>query len=910
MRALWVVPISVVPVLARMTLLENIPTEKDAQYVLEPLLDSGLQHLPPHDFETVVSRKWWDLAEIILTRAESQGIDFSSSVPKAVKAVKSRATKKRKVKSTKEKTVEKDTSSFPKSEGSAVKIKVDKPVQTQRESKKNNKFRFVHDGYEYRTIQENIRVDAYLKDQKSAKCHKDWEPVPEGYELAPDTSELRKVLTGHTWSTHVVILSSMKGYSTFSGGGFSSGQPFGDAQDKARRRVKNGVIEYMCPWECYQILVRRPVDDAGDTEDRREEERTTKDHSFDEPHPESMKASNERADAEWKSFAKMAEKSVKSTTDEQKRAAEDWIWEMYSEIKSTEAAKKKADSSEEEDEEQDEEDSNERVDRRRRSKSASVKTKNDKKDEASPARRLSSTGSSVATLKKDVPQIIQVVYDGSSPGVMKNIQLVQYRESTLPMKPTVALHAWPSTEADAILQSFPAKYKIFGARGRIVARLPTGLVLPHVEDDVMRLIYEMEYIAFVRDPDPAKTISLDQKYFHPIRQAQADATSDPWWKQEHVLNHVARALHEKSFCIIDNFLPEETIEDLRRGTHASIPEMTRGATGAAALVQDNDEMLERTLNEGRRGDMIKFCNNGDMPGCPELEAAVDDLVEGLKENDLIAERLQFVDFANFPMFSIYPGGASRYVRHIDNDASDGRRLTVILYLNKGWQPEHGGQLRLFDPKLTSQTVKMDVDPVFNRLLIFWADEEVPHEVMAAHKDRAAVSIWFLCSRESLASQAGFERLFNSEKARVMTSNKVSESASQRLREKAIHNAAETSAQQEFLKNVPYGNEKVMNAYFQMNGGQLSSMFGWNRAREQGMHSETDRKIQDAISQTLHGDRSPEEAFAQSSASPRQKPALATAGARHSEAKCSSSQCKSSPKDLSAADLWDSLPPVT
>merc|ERR1719379_2713898 len=82
-------------------------------------------------------------------------------------------------------------------------------------AKPGDQTRFLHNGYEYRAIMEGIEVDKFLAEHKSATCHTDWAPLPEGHELVPDTPDLRKVLTAHTWSTHVVVLSSMKGYTTF-----------------------------------------------------------------------------------------------------------------------------------------------------------------------------------------------------------------------------------------------------------------------------------------------------------------------------------------------------------------------------------------------------------------------------------------------------------------------------------------------------------------------------------------------------------------------------------------------------------------------------------------------------------------------------------------------------------------------
>jgi SM-20-related protein len=84
----------------------------------------------------------------------------------------------------------------------------------------------------------------------------------------------------------------------------------------------------------------------------------------------------------------------------------------------------------------------------------------------------------------------------------------------------------------------------------------------------------------------------------------------------------------------------------------------------------------------------------------------------------------------------YPGGGARYDRHVD--APPGhliRRVTAIVYLNPGWKPEHGGQLRLYvDP------VK-DVDPVLDRLVVFLS-EKVPHEVLPSFAPRYAATAWF------------------------------------------------------------------------------------------------------------------------------------------------------------------------
>ena len=109
------------------------------------------------------------------------------------------------------------------------------------------------------------------------------------------------------------------------------------------------------------------------------------------------------------------------------------------------------------------------------------------------------------------------------------------------------------------------------------------------------------------------------------------------------------------------------------------------------------------------------------------------------------------------LVACYAEGA-RYAKHCDNvchagegSACNGRRLTAILYLNKCWRPKHGGQLLLYPPLATDLATHGDSDdappigsiaPIANRLLLFFADARVPHEVQTSHADRLAITLWF------------------------------------------------------------------------------------------------------------------------------------------------------------------------
>ena len=53
-----------------------------------------------------------------------------------------------------------------------------------------------------------------------------------------------------------------------------------------------------------------------------------------------------------------------------------------------------------------------------------------------------------------------------------------------------------------------------------------------------------------------------------------------------------------------------------------------------------------------------------------------------------------------------------------------RRLALMLYLNKGWKPEYGGQFELWNETGTQRVTS--VEPIFNRCLIFEVTETSYH----------------------------------------------------------------------------------------------------------------------------------------------------------------------------------------
>ena len=104
-------------------------------------------------------------------------------------------------------------------------------------------------------------------------------------------------------------------------------------------------------------------------------------------------------------------------------------------------------------------------------------------------------------------------------------------------------------------------------------------------------------------------------------------------------------------------------------------------------------------------------------------------------------------------------------RHCDNscfagkgERCNGRRLTCILYLNPEWVALHGGELRIFEPFAPKhRPAAVDVAPIIDRLIIFYADYRVPHEVLPSHAERYAITLWYFDGEErERAQQTGAE----------------------------------------------------------------------------------------------------------------------------------------------------------
>lgn len=91
-------------------------------------------------------------------------------------------------------------------------------------------------------------------------------------------------------------------------------------------------------------------------------------------------------------------------------------------------------------------------------------------------------------------------------------------------------------------------------------------------------------------------------------------------------------------------------------------------------------------------------------------------------------------------YAVYLAGTF-YRRHLDVFAkAPGRQITVIAYLNQDWQPNDGGQLRLYLDREDPERF-VDVPPLGGTVVAF-ESARFYHEVLMSHSTRHSVTGWF------------------------------------------------------------------------------------------------------------------------------------------------------------------------
>jgi len=191
------------------------------------------------------------------------------------------------------------------------------------------------------------------------------------------------------------------------------------------------------------------------------------------------------------------------------------------------------------------------------------------------------------------------------------------------------------------------------------------------------------------------------------------------------MESIVGTLANYGWCVVPGFLGETETAALRAEclqAHAA------GAFHAAGIGRGQAQVRSEV-----RGDHVLWLDETNTG--PALHGVLDRF-ESLRQ---VVNQELFLGLLDLEThFAVYPPGAG-YQRHLDRFRDDDRRsLTVILYLNEGWQEEDGGLLRFWpDP----EAAPLEIAPSGGTLVTFLSDR-FWHEVLPANRQRLSLTGWF------------------------------------------------------------------------------------------------------------------------------------------------------------------------
>lgn len=192
--------------------------------------------------------------------------------------------------------------------------------------------------------------------------------------------------------------------------------------------------------------------------------------------------------------------------------------------------------------------------------------------------------------------------------------------------------------------------------------------------------------------------------------------------------HIAAQVQMRGWCIYPEFLPKA---------------MTNALRIQALSAKDKEQLRQAGVGRGESFGIEPQIRNDQVMWLEPTQVADDftgyfTALESLRQ--AINRELYLGLFDYEAHLALYPPG-SFYKKHLDQFRGSGlRTLTTTFYLNEDWQPQHGGQLRLYTDN-SNLADYIDILPQAGTLVCFLSAEFL-HEVLPAQRDRLSITGWF------------------------------------------------------------------------------------------------------------------------------------------------------------------------
>lgn len=193
---------------------------------------------------------------------------------------------------------------------------------------------------------------------------------------------------------------------------------------------------------------------------------------------------------------------------------------------------------------------------------------------------------------------------------------------------------------------------------------------------------------------------------------------------ESALLSLADQLAQNEFIVVDDFLDEATYAVIH---NYFLKKLGQEAFHKAAVGNINPMIVTE-----KRGDFSCWLDREEDAELVCFFEVLDELIFFLKRNFFLSINDEEFHFAHYP-----PG--AHYEKHLDSfKEASGRLISVVIYLNEGWEQGDGGELEVFHKDGTSTVV----EPIKRRAVIFKSDS-VEHQVLATGVNRYSLTGWLL-----------------------------------------------------------------------------------------------------------------------------------------------------------------------
>lgn len=208
----------------------------------------------------------------------------------------------------------------------------------------------------------------------------------------------------------------------------------------------------------------------------------------------------------------------------------------------------------------------------------------------------------------------------------------------------------------------------------------------------------------------AAIIDLDNDYFN-----QDD---------EILFGRISNDLANKGYSINVNALPLNLANQLSQ----HIMSMSGASFEEAAIGRDQEHMK----NVFVRSQKLSWIMGGSEAGSNWLKWA--DALQAYLNRHLFLGLFSFESH-----YARYSSG-DFYKRHYDAFKGEtSRKLSIVVYFNRNWLPDEGGELVLY--KDNRDKVGIKITPSFATIVVFLSSE-FPHEVIRTNRDRNSIAGWF------------------------------------------------------------------------------------------------------------------------------------------------------------------------